>query len=111
MGAHVCEYGKKHKMCRCPKTHQIKCDTPERHRIPAESTPVAEFQIGNGWGKGPVLYQKSSEGYPQNDYSINHLTRADLQNFADWMITLPENLYRPIAPYQRIIEQHLLNNN
>lgn len=28
MGAHTCQFGTVHKMCRCPKQHSIVCPTP-----------------------------------------------------------------------------------
>lgn len=29
MGAHICQFGKVHKMCRCTRVHTISCPTPE----------------------------------------------------------------------------------
>lgn len=31
MGAYTCEFGVVHRVCRCPKTHTIKCDKPDEH--------------------------------------------------------------------------------
>lgn len=32
MGAHICQYGVTHKVCRCLKEHRIQCDKPEEHK-------------------------------------------------------------------------------
>lgn len=31
MGAHKCEFGVVHKVCRCPESHTIKCDKAAEH--------------------------------------------------------------------------------
>lgn len=33
MGAFMCEFNVVHKMCRCPKSHTIKCDKPLEHSL------------------------------------------------------------------------------
>jgi hypothetical protein len=58
MGAHKCQFGTTHKMCRCPKEHAINCPTPdeckekayaqadEQCKRPAEATSGYTVELG-----------------------------------------------------------------
>lgn len=54
------------------------------------------------------LRQDMSEGYPVRDrFSLHGITHDDLQQLADWLITLPQDLYEPAAEFHQAIERAL----
>lgn len=70
--------------------------------------PITGWEYGY-WGKTPTLYQEMSEGYPTGEFVLRHMTHEHLRWMADWMITLPEDQYRPLAHIHQALERMLLS--
>ena len=68
---------------------------------------IADF--GEFWGRSPRIYEHMSEGYGTGEFYIDHLSYESLQKIADWMITLPADLYEPLQKVHRHIEWTLIN--
>jgi len=65
-----------------------------------------------GFGYGEVrLYEHTSEGYGTGEFYIDHISRDNLQAFADWAIVQPPEVYAGIESIHRGIEWYLLTHD
>lgn len=72
-----------------------------------EGRGIATSNFVGYWGRNPRIYEHMGEGYGTGEYYVDHLTWENLVELANWMITLPEEYYRPIAGLHHLIEWHL----
>lgn len=45
MGIHVCQFGVTHKVCRCPETHEIKCNKVSEHQPAVKLCLVMQMRL------------------------------------------------------------------
>lgn len=70
--------------------------------------PTRDAETHDWWRLN--LRQEFSEGYPTGNYSIHGIHKDDLQRLADWLITLPPDLYEPAAEFHRAIERAVIEH-
>lgn len=70
-----------------------------------DAYPVKLFEDSGPFG--PVLHEKYYEGYGSGEYTITGLSKENLQQLADWMISLPPELYEHVEEWSRFLERFL----
>lgn len=69
------------------------------------------FETRGYFGKTVQLRRGFAEGYPTGEYAITGMTKEQLQELADWMISLPPELYHHVEGFSRYLERFLLEDD
>jgi hypothetical protein len=81
----------------------------DRGRLGILTSNFKGFGMIGSFQREVRLYERVSEGYGTGEFFIDHLTLENLQELADWMITLPAELYVHVEHLHRPLESFLLD--